>query len=285
MTRAEVIPRFPTVNAVLLVLTAFTTTVGGAIQEGVNPIATPAGLVRGLPYAATLMAILLAHEAGHFLMCVRYGVNASLPYFLPGPPLPTGTFGAFIRIRARFPDRRALFDVAAAGPWAGFAVAILVTTFGLAHSTVLAEPPTEAPGLILGDSLVMTLLTRLVLRADPSRVLLSPVAYAGWIGFFVTALNLIPVGQLDGGHVLYAAVGRSLRFFSALLVAFLTWLGFTGWPGWILWAVITIALLGIGHPPTLDDGRPLGRGRQLASVATLVLFVLTFVAEPIKVIP
>ncbi len=276
--------RFPTVNAALLLLTAFTTTVGGALQEGVDPFTDPARLTRGLPYAATLMAILLAHEAGHFLMCVRYGVSASLPYFLPGPPLPTGTFGAFIRIRARFPDRRALFDVAAAGPWAGFTVALFATAFGLAHSTVLSAPPREPAGIVLGDSLVMTLLTRLVLRADPATVVLSPIAYAGWLGFFVTALNLIPVGQLDGGHVLYAAAGRSMRFLSALLIAFLVWLGLSGWPGWLLWAVLTTAILGLGHPPTEDDRRPLGRARQLASVATFVVFVLTFVAEPFKIL-
>jgi membrane-associated protease RseP (regulator of RpoE activity) len=279
--------RFPTVNAILLLLTALTTTIGGALQEGVDPFVQPALLVRGLPYAATLMAILLAHEAGHFLMCVRYGVSASLPYFLPGPPFPPlpGTFGAFIRIRGRFPDRRALFDVAAAGPWAGFAVALSATVVGLAHSTVLPAPPTDASTIVLGDSLIMTLLTRVVLGADPSTVLLSPIAYAGWFGFLVTALNLIPVGQLDGGHVLYATVGRSLRFLSAILVAFLVWLGFTGWPGWLLWGAITIALLGLGHPPTEDDRQPLGWPRQLASAATFVIFVLTFVAEPFKVLP
>jgi membrane-associated protease RseP (regulator of RpoE activity) len=278
--------RFPTLNAVLLVVTALTTTLVGALQEGVDPFARPALLARGLPYAVTLMAILLAHEAGHFLMCVRYGVSASFPYFLPGPPLPPlpGTFGAFIRIRARFPDRRALFDVGAAGPWAGFVVALVATVFGLGRSQVLPAPPVTNV-VILGDSLVMTLLTRLILGADPSTVMLSPIAYAGWFGFLVTALNLMPVGQLDGGHVVYAAAGRSLRFVSAILIAFVVWLGLTGWPGWFVWAALTMGLLGLGHPPTENDELPLGRGRQLASLATFVIFVLTFVPEPLKILP
>ncbi|HJQ82530.1 MAG TPA: site-2 protease family protein [Candidatus Binatia bacterium] len=271
-------------NAALLLLTAMTMTLGGALQEGVDPFGQPELLARGLPYAATLLAILLAHEMGHYLMCVRHGVDASLPYFLPGPPLPAGTFGAFIRIRSRFPDRRALFDVAAAGPWAGFVVAVAATIYGLTRSKIMPDAA-AAGGVVLGDSLVMTILTWTVLGADPATVVLDPVAYAGWLGFFVTALNLIPVGQLDGGHVLYAAAGRSPRFLSALLVAFLVWLGFGGWRGWLVWAILIVGLLGLGHPTTDDDRRPLDGMRRLAAAATFVIFVLTFVAEPFKILP
>jgi membrane-associated protease RseP (regulator of RpoE activity) len=273
------------INVVLLLLTAVTTTIAGAMIAGVDPFADPMLLRHGLPFAATLMTILLAHEAGHYVMCRRYGVSASLPYFIPGPffwPAP-GTFGAFIRIRSRFPDRRALFDMAAAGPWAGFVVALAATCVGLKQSTVLAAPVDSQ--VVLGDSLLVVGLTRLVLGADPAMVLLSPVAYAGWIGFFVTSLNLIPVGQLDGGHVVYAALGRSLRVVSAALIAFLVWLGLRGWPGWLLWAVITTLLVGLGHPRTEDDHRPLGGGRLLVAAATFVIFVLTFVAEPFKILP
>jgi membrane-associated protease RseP (regulator of RpoE activity) len=276
---------FSPVNLVLLVLTAITTTIAGATIAGVDPFEDPALLSRGVPFAATLMTILLAHEAGHYVMCRRYGVSASLPYFIPGlfiAPAP-GTFGAFIRIRSRFPDRRALFDMAVAGPWAGFVVALVATWIGLKQSTILPTPPDSQ--LMLGDSLILIGLTRLVLGVDPAIVVLSPVAYAGWIGFFVTALNLLPVGQLDGGHVIYAALGRSLRVLSAALVAFLVWLGLRGWPGWLLWAAIITVLVGLGHPSTLDDGRPLDTGRLLAAVATFVIFVLTFVAEPFKFVP
>jgi len=240
-------------------------------------------LLHGLPFALTLITILLVHEAGHYLMCVRHGVNASLPYFVPAPPLfpLVGTFGAFIRIRSRFPNRMALFDIGAAGPWAGFVVALIATVVGLSLSTVLPVAPESA--VELGDSLLTKLLTRLVLDVDPTRVALHPIALAGWFGLFVTSLNLIPVGQLDGGHVLYAAFGRT-KFVPSLLVAFLFWLGLTHWPGWMLWAFILTALIFIGHPTTNDDPRPLDPARFVSALATLVMFVLTFVPEPLKFI-
>jgi membrane-associated protease RseP (regulator of RpoE activity) len=274
------------IHGLLLAVTVLTTTVAGVYWEGLDPLPHPGLLVRGLPFAATLITILLVHEAGHYIMCVRHRISASLPYFLPAPPqiFPLGTFGAFIRIRSRFPDRRALFDVGAAGPWAGFAVALVATVVGLAHSTVLPSPPGRH-ALELGDSLLTALLTRLVLRADPATVLLHPIAFAGWFGLFVTSINLLPVGQLDGGHVLYAAAGRATRLVPAVLIAFLLWLGLRGWPGWIVWAVIITILHSLGHPRTEDDRRPLGAGRLLATAATLVVFVLTFVAEPFKILP
>src|SRR5690348_12636595 len=218
-------PRFA-VHGLLLALAALTTTVAGAYWEGLDPLAHPALLLRGLPFSATLITILLVHESGHYLMCMRHRIDASLPYFLPAPPniFPLGTFGAFIRIRSRFPDRRALFDIGAAGPWAGFVVAVAATAVGLRLSTVLAAPPSEHT-LELGDSLLTTLLTRIVLGTDPDTVMLHPVAFAGWVGLFVTSLNLLPVGQLDGGHVLYAVVGRRTRLLPALLLATLLWLG------------------------------------------------------------
>ena len=143
--------------------------------------------------------------------------------------------------------------------------------------------PSAESAVELGDSLLTKLLTRLVLDVDPTRVALHPIALAGWFGLFVTSLNLIPVGQLDGGHVLYAAFGRT-RFVPTLLVAFLFWLGMTGWPGWMLWAFILTALIAIGHPTTNDDPRPLDPARFVSALATLVMFVLTFVPEPLKFI-
>jgi membrane-associated protease RseP (regulator of RpoE activity) len=273
-------------HGALLVVTALTTTVAGAYWEGVDPLADPRLLVRGLPFSATLIAVLLIHEAGHYVMCLRHGVQASLPYFLPAPPniFPLGTFGAFIRIRSRFPDRRALFDIGAAGPWAGFVVAVGATAAGLSLSTVLPAAPTTH-ALELGDSLLTAFLTRAVLHADPATVVLHPVAFAGWIGLFVTSINLLPVGQLDGGHVLYAAAGRRIRIVPAALVAALVWLGLTGWPGWLVWAAIMTGLLSLGHPPTENDPRPLGRQRLLGAAVTLAVFVLTFVAEPFRILP
>ncbi len=278
--------RTPLIHVLLLITTIFTTTVAGAFWEGLDPIRNPALLLHGLPFAGTLITILLVHESGHYLMCLRHRVSATLPYFLPAPPniFPLGTFGAFIRIRSRFPDRRALFDVGAAGPWAGFVVALVATAVGLRLSTVLPARP-DGQALELGDSLLTAFLTRALLDADPSTVLLHPVAFAGWFGLFVTSINLLPVGQLDGGHVLYAASGRVTRLVPALLLGFLVWLGMNGWPGWIMWAVIIALLVSLGHPPTENDWRPLGTGRFLAAVATLVVFVLTFVAEPFRIVP
>jgi membrane-associated protease RseP (regulator of RpoE activity) len=274
------------IHAGLLAVTVATTTAAGAIWLGLDPLAHPRALVRGLPFASTLLCILLVHESGHYLMCRRHGVNASLPYFLPAPPMifPLGTFGAFIRIRSRFPDRRALFDIGAAGPWAGFVVALAATAIGLRLSKVVAAPPV-AHTLELGDSVLTTLLTRLVLHADPSTVVLHPVAFAGWFGLFVTSINLLPVGQLDGGHVLYAAAGRRPRIVPALLIASLAWLGMNGWPGWIVWALVLALFFVLGHPPTEDDPAPLGLGRRLAVVFTFAVFGLTFVAEPFRIIP
>jgi membrane-associated protease RseP (regulator of RpoE activity) len=278
--------RFPLTNLLLLLVTLLTTTVAGAFWEGLDPIREPALLVRGIPFAATLITILLVHEAGHYLMCLRHGVSASLPYFLPAPPqfFPLGTFGAFIRIRSRFPHRRALFDVGAAGPLAGFVVALVATAVGLRLSRVMPAAPQQNV-LELGDSLLTWLLARLVLRADPTTVVLHPVAFAGWFGLFVTSINLLPVGQLDGGHVLYAASGRRNTAIPALLIAFLVWLGISGWIGWLVWAAIITALFSIGHPPTEDDIEPLGPGRRLAAVATFAVFVSTFVAEPFRILP
>ena len=275
--------RFPLVHALLLAATALTTTMASTLSRGLDPIADPRQLIHGVPFAATLITILLVHEAGHYLMCRRYGVAASLPYFIPGLP-PVGTFGAFIRIRSRFPDRQALFDIGAAGPWAGFVVAVAATAVGLRLSTVLAAPP-SGDTVELGDSLLTTLLTRLVLGADPDTVMLHPVAFAGWVGLFVTSLNLLPAGQLDGGHVLYAVLGRRTSLLPALLLASLLWLGLRGWPGWLLWAAITALMVSLGHPPSQDDARPLGPGRVLTAWATLAVFILTFVPEPIRIVP
>ena len=274
-----------TMHAGLLAATLLSATLAGVDVEPRELVANPALFLRGLPFAASLVTILLVHELGHYLTCLRYRVSASLPYFLPAPLLsPVGTFGAFIRIRSRFPDRRALFDIGASGPWAGFVVALAATVIGLTHSTVLATPQ-EWHGFACGDSLLTAFLTRIVLHVDSAVVVLHPVAFAGWFGLFVTSLNLLPVGQLDGGHVLYATLGRPTPRIAALLIAFLVWLGVRGFPGWLLWAAIITVLLSLGHPPTDDDRRPLDPARRLAALATLVVFVLTFVPEPFKFVP
>lgn len=278
--------RWTLLHILLLVATVTTTTMAGAQWEGVDPLRGIPFLLDGLPFSLTFLAILLTHESGHYVMCRVHGVNASLPYFLPAPPLifPLGTFGAFIRIRSRFPDRRALFDIGAGGPWAGFVVALVAVIVGLSRSTVLPAPATGSV-LELGDSLLTSFLTRVILHADPATVVLHPVAFAGWLGLLVTSINLLPAGQLDGGHVLYAAFQRRTRFVPVLLVATLAWLGWTGWAGWLVWAVIIVVLVGLRHPPTQDDSRPLGMARTVGAFMSLVLFVVTFVPEPFRLLP
>lgn len=278
--------RFPVLHLVLLAVTALTTTIAGALWNGAPLEASPRLLLAGLPFSGTLIAILLAHEMGHYLLCRRYGIDASLPFFLPAPPLVFiwGTIGAFIRIRSPFPDRRALFDVGAAGPWAGFVLAFAATAWGLAHSTIMATP-IESGMIEFGDSLLTHWLVWMVLDVESSRVVLHPVAFAGWTGLLVTSLNLLPVGQLDGGHVLYAVFRGRLRIVSVLLIAFLVWLGFERSESWLVWAAILTSLLLLGHPRTLDDERPLGTARALGAVASLLLFVVTFVPEPIRLLP
>lgn len=278
--------RIPLLHLALFGVTAITTTMAGAFWEGLDPLENVRLLRAGLPFSVTLIAILLAHESGHYLMCRRHGVLASLPYFLPAPPtfVPLGTFGAFIRIKSRFPDRRALFDIGAAGPWAGFVVAIVALIVGLEFSTIQPAPMT-ASVIELGDSYLTAFLTRVLLDVDPTRVVLHPIAFAGWIGLLVTSLNLLPAGQLDGGHVLYAVFERRMTLVPLVLVAFLLWLGVSGWPGWFVWAVILALMVRLGHPPTLYDPRPLGTARTVGAFLSLVLFVATFVPEPFRIVP
>lgn len=240
-------------------------------------------LFQGPAFAAALLAILVAHESGHYLLCRRYGIDASLPYFIPGPNI-FGTFGAFIRIRSPFPDRNALFDVGAAGPWAGFVVAVPVLAAGLARSTIVTMEPGPFT-LRLGDSLLIRGLTWLIVGPlpDGSDLLFHPLALAGWAGVLVTSLNLLPAGQLDGGHVLFAAGLRS-RLFSLLPVPALLWLAWFHWPGWAFWAVVLLLMAALGHPPTMDDAIPLSPGRRMAALLTVILLALTFIPEPIGVL-
>ncbi len=252
----------------------------------------------GLGFAMALMAILLAHESGHYIWARRYGLNASPPYFLPAPPVVNfiGTFGAFIRLRSQVVDRRQLMDVGAAGPWAGFVVAVIALIAGLLRSQLVAEigPSSQFVMLAelqvyLGDSPIFAALReRLV---GEGTVLLHPLAFAGWLGLFVTTLNLLPLGQLDGGHVLYALLGRRQGVVSTVALVGLLVLGYvvgrevSPWIAWFwwLWAGL-ILMVGRGrvvHPSVLEPHRPLPAGRKLLGVATMVLFIATFSPVPI----
>ncbi|MGH7924067.1 MAG: site-2 protease family protein [Candidatus Binatus sp.] len=288
-------PRIPPLNVALLLLTLLTTTTAGAYMNGdeisfLHPFLAIAALRSGLSFSIPLMLILFAHEMGHYLTSRYHNVDASLPYFIPAPPslFIIGTFGAFIRMREPARTRRIMFDIGAAGPWAGVMLAIPAVIIGLYLSDVTPLDK-SAGGLELGNSLLFLGLSHLVLGVDPAtvNVNLSPIAFAGWLGLFVTTLNLLPVGQLDGGHVIYALFPRRHRTISVLFVISCVLmvlvplaLGYSLWWGWLLWAVLVLAL-GLGHPSTIDRDTPLNPRRAFAAWATVVLFVVTFSPVPL----
>ncbi len=245
----------------------------------------------GLGFAAALMGFLLAHEMGHYVVARRYHISVSPPYFLPAPPhlFLIGTFGAFIRLRSPIVDRRQLMDVGAAGPWAGLVVALAVLIVGLLNSHVLAGVQGATQQLIyvgntpfyLGDSILMSAARSWLV--GEGTVELHPFALAGWFGVFVTMLNLLPLGQLDGGHILYALVGKHQAIIGRLMWWGLIFLGVKFFWGWLVWAAL-ILMLGrgrIAHPSVLDPHRPIPASRWPAGLATALLFVVTFTANPL----
>lgn len=238
-------------------------------------------LVGGVAYAAAVMFILLCHELGHYVQARRHGVPASLPYFIPMPLTPIGTMGAVIVMRSRLPHRRALFDVAITGPLAGLVPTLVFVLIGLKLSTV--QPlPEEPGGMLFGEPLLFRFLASLVLGPIPSgqTVFAHPLAWAGWVGMFITALNLLPVGQLDGGHILYALLRRRAhRIALVLLVAAGASILAFGYWGWSL-LFLLLLLFGPFHPPTAADEVPLGKGRVILGWATLLFLVVGFTPEP-----
>ena len=269
--------------ALLFAATLITTTAAGAIQQGINPLSDPLGLVRGLPFSMTLMAILIVHEMSHYLASRIHGVPSSLPFFIPAPSI-FGTFGAVIRMRGVIWDRRTLLDIGASGPIGGFILAFPALAVGFAMSSVSQGGAGEG-GLVLGDSLLVAFVGRLVFgRLDPgSEIILHPVAFAGWIGMFVTSLNLLPVGQLDGGHISKALFPSRSDLIARLSHVALLILGVFLWEGWLLWAVILI-FLGVRHPPVLLPHIRLGEGRRKVGFAAIVIFLITFVPVPFTII-
>ncbi|MDQ7006263.1 MAG: site-2 protease family protein [Acidobacteriota bacterium] len=267
------------------------TLVGVLREVGLTGFLTRIGttMSRAWPYAMAILAFFLAHEMGHYLACRFHGVDCTLPYFLPGPP-PIGTFGAVIRIRSPFPHRRALFDIGIAGPLAGFAVMLPILALGVLDLEAVAHTPLP-PGtesIYFGDSLLTTLLTR-TLRPEvgpDADLLISPLFVAGWFAMLATAMNLIPAGQFDGGHIFYALFPRWHRKLSlasglALLSLVLT-IGLLRqqFSAWTVWAFVVL-LFGRRHPPVPDDGRPLGAWRWALAVTVLVVLVACFIPHPI----
>ena len=274
----------PVVNLLLFLATCISTVWAGS--GTLNPFAEPARLLAGIPFAFTLLSILGTHEFGHYFTARYYKASVSLPYFIPAPPpFIFGTLGAIIKMRSPARDRNSLFDIAVAGPLAGLVIAIPALLLGLSWSRVIPIPPGFG-GLVFGDSLLMRFLVYLILGPLPSGmdVLIHPVGLAGWVGLFVTALNLFPVGQLDGGRIAYALFGVHHRKVSIATFVALLLLGvFTGSMNWIMWAALLFFLIGFHHSPPLNDLTPLSSGRRLLGVACLVLLVLLIPPVPIEV--
>lgn len=276
-----------TLPIVLFLLTVFTTLWAGAYQAYTGPVrgplnfllASPEMLWRGIPFAGALLFILTTHELGHYLLSKIHRVPASLPLFIPGPPHFIGTFGAIIRMRGPILSRHALFDIGVAGPLAGFAVAIVAMIVGLNLSTVVDRTATY--GLQLGEPLLLQFMSWVVIGPIPPEadVVLHPIGFAAWFGLFVTSLNLLPIGQLDGGHVAYALWGPRQRTMALAFLPILLVLGFVGWSGWFLWAFMA-GLWGVGHPPVMDPHVPLGRNRTIVGWIAFAVFVVTFAPVP-----
>jgi membrane-associated protease RseP (regulator of RpoE activity) len=283
-------------HAVLFLVTLVSTTLVGGVHAAnfasgfgarpVPPLDELADFLPGIGFSLPLLSFLLAHEFGHYLAARAHGLRPSLPYFIPFPSL-VGTMGAVIFFRGRFPNRRVLFDFAAAGPLAGFVVALVVLIVGLRWSEVLPVPP-NMEGYNLGEPLLFQWLAaqRFGTPAANLSINLHPAGFAGWCGLFFTALNLIPVGQLDGGHVAYTVLGRRARWVAIASIAGIALYAviFRVW-SWIVWLVLILLLLrafGWTHPPALDEEVRLDPIRLALVVAVALIFVVTFIPVPIS---
>ena len=243
-------------------------------------VSEPGLLLLGIPFSFTLLGILLAHELGHYFACRYYGIEATYPYFIPAPTI-IGTMGAFIRIRSPIVNRKALFDVGLAGPVVGFLFAVPALAIAVAYSKTV--PSSAGAEVVFGNPLLTWLLAA-ILRpgVSPSDILLHPVGRAAWVGLFATALNLLPVGQLDGGHIIYAWASDKHRKISLAVVLALVPLGIFFWPGWLVWSALLL-LLGFRHPTLMDRWEPIDRKRRVWAVIALVIFVLCFMPAPFDV--
>src|ERR1700722_14634763 len=246
----------------------------------VAPFSHPRILLLGIPFSFTLLGILLAHEMGHYIACKLYRIDVSYPMFIPAPNL-FGTFGAFIRIRSPFPTRRALFDVGIAGPIAGFIVAIPAIAYSVAAAKIVPDVQANAD-ILLGVPPLVKIFAALFHPNVPVRwLLLNPVGCAAWFGLFATALNLLPIWQLDGGHILYSLANEGHRRISIALSLVLIALGFQ-WLGWALWGFILLVLtLRFRHPPVMNRWEFLDGSRRLLAVVALAIFALCFTLVPL----
>ncbi|NJD54571.1 MAG: site-2 protease family protein [Candidatus Methanoperedens sp.] len=274
------------INVVLALATFLTTMVMGSFLFGADPISNPSDVVKGIPFTIAIMTVLGAHEAGHYIVARKHGMHTSLPYFIPFPSL-IGTMGAVIKHRGPIPDRKALFDVGVSGPLIGLFVSIAITVIGLLQRPI--QVTGEGSQIQLGLPPLFEFITYFIPLNEAAP--LHPVAFAGWVGMLVTALNLIPVGQLDGGHVLRAMVGEKASRLSMVLPFLLIPLGFyvtyflksDGFM-WIFWGLLLSLFASSGHPRPINDDIPLGKGRIVLGIIAFVLGLLSITLVPIQVL-
>lgn len=276
--KAETKPKY-WLNIVLFVATILSTIFAGSLNSGGNPFENVSDLLLGIPFSFSIMAILTCHEFGHYFMSRKEGMITTLPYFIPVPFHFLGTFGAVIRMKSLVPTRKALLKVGMSGPIAGFLVALPISIIGIYLSDIRMIPDT--PGLLrLGDSLLFSILANIFHPGIPEGydLFIHPIAFAGWLGLLVTAMNLIPIGQLDGGHVTYGLLLRKRRLLYIPIFGALIALGFL-WLGWFFW--VFIAYFIARRDPVIQDAvTPLTTREKAYTIIPLVILILTFVPQP-----
>lgn len=274
-------------NLILSLPSLYLNLVAGAVRR---ILTEPEIFRKGVTFSLSLLSILTAHEAGHYVACRLYRVDATLPYFLPMPPLlsPAGTLGAFIKILSPMPSRRAVFDIGVAGPIAGFIVLIPILIIGLLTMQPAAPTPmTDAQGIFFADPLLTQLLAK-IFNLNLAHGVFNPFLAAAWIGMLVTSLNLVPSGQLDGGHAIFSIFGERVHLWTGRIAfAAMSAISLLGWflyssPSGFLFAILLAVMMRIKHPEPLDDA-PLNPARKIVAVLTLLVFILCFVPFPIQV--
>ncbi len=279
----------PWLNMILFLITVITTILTGASYNGIEMSTIPSLIIdnplqvfyRGLPFSISLLSILLCHEFGHYTASRIHGVNVSLPYFIPAFWFsPIGTFGAFIKSKSAFINKRQLLDIGAAGPLSGLVIAIIVYSIGIASSSILPAPKDISGVMTMGDSLLNASITYIIKGPVPEgqAIFFNSVAFAGWVGILVTMLNLLPIGQLDGGHIIYALFGKKQKFLANAVFIILIALSFV-WMGWAFWLIIAI-FMKPAHPPTVMDELPLGPGRKFVGYLSIAVFIICFIPVP-----
>lgn len=279
------IPDISKTHWILFFLTILTTLMAGALMEGANILENPLDIVNGLPFSLTLMLILGTHEFGHYYYAQKHNVDATLPYFIPAPPFLflIGTFGAFIKMKSPIFRKDALLQIGAAGPIAGFIIAVPALISGLLLSEVVEKVDIKG-AIMLGDSILMKLLTYITHPglSNSQDIMLHPIAFAGWIGLLVTMLNLLPIGQLDGGHIAYAMLGQKHDLVAKIALFSLIPLSFISL-NWLIWGLLILVLMrSAKHPPIKDFHIPLSSFNKRVGYLCLFIFVICFIPAPFQ---